>query len=728
MPRKEKTSELTPTKNKSLERWIWDAACTIHGAKDAGKYKDFILPLIFVKRLCDVFDDEINKIAKNVGSRAEAIKRIDADHSRVRFYLSLRAKDPETQDTWSVIRSLSDKIGEELTRIIREIAAQNSLLDGVIDTVDYNATTRGQREIDDHRLSNLIEAISQKRLGLQDVEPDIIGRSYEYLIRKFAEGSGQSAGEFYTPAEVGMVMAHIMDPEPGMEIYDPCCGSAGLLIKCELALKEKQDQLNHKTFAPLRLYGQEFTTTSWAMAKMNTIIHDMEGDIELGDTFNNPKFKDATGHGIKKFDRVVANPMWNQTDFNEEMYTNDPYHRFVAGNPGGKADWGWMQHILASLKDDGRAAVVLDTGAVSRSGAQYKKEVDCRKWFIENDLIEGVIYLPANLFYNTPAEGVIIILNKKKPLQFKEKIFLVNAGNEFVKGDPKNYFNEEQIRRIFDIYSTKKEIKNFSVFLDKNKVIESGYNISPARHVSLGVLNNFESPESIFTTLRAREEEKNTVVVKLNEIFGALSSDCSISGEKQSWKKIRLDECFYIEQGKQVSKQNRRGDNQRPFLRTANVYWGHLDLRVLDKMNFSEKEEVKYSLQKGDLLVCEGGDVGRTAVWNNEIENCYFQNHIHRLRKKISNIDEMYVLYFLQYSFVYTSRYLGRANKTTIPNLSKSRLGELEILLPPIEAQTEIVKILSSIENINTSLRMELSLYETLFKTMLDKLLSENKD
>ena len=237
-----------------------------------------------------------------------------------------------------------------MTRIIREIASHNSLLDGVIDTVDYNATTRGQREIDDDRLSNLIEAISQKRLGLTDVEPDIIGRSYEYLIRKFAEGSGQSAGEFYTPREVGMIMAYIMDAEPGMEVYDPCCGSAGLLIKCELALKEKEDKLRKKTFAPLRLYGQEYTTTSWAMAKMNMIIHDMEGDIELGDTFNNPKFKDKTGHGIKKFDRAVANPMWNQPDFKEEVYLNDAYHRFPAGNPGGKADWGWAQHIFSSLE------------------------------------------------------------------------------------------------------------------------------------------------------------------------------------------------------------------------------------------------------------------------------------------------------------------------------------------------------------------------------------------
>ena len=502
--------------NKSLEQWIWDAACAIRGAKDAGKFKDYILPLIFIKRLCDVFDDEVTKIAKTIGSKKEALKRIDADHSRVRFYLSIRAKDPETQDTWSIIRSLSSNIGEELTHIIREIASYNSLLDGVIDTVDYNATTRGQREIDDNRLSNLIEAISQKRLGLNDVEPDIIGRSYEYLIRKFAEGSGQSAGEYYTPREVGMVMAYIMDAEPGMEVYDPACGSAGLLIKCELVLKEKQDELNKKTFAPLRLFGQEYTTTSWAMAKMNMIIHDMEGDIELGDTFNNPKFKDPTGHGIKKFDRAVANPMWNQPDFNEELYINDAYHRFPAGNPGGKADWGWVQHIFSSLKDNGRAAIVLDTGAASRGSGNVNtnKEKAVRQWFIDHDFIEGVLYLPENLFYNTTAPGIIIFLNKNKPAKLKDKIFLINASHEFIKGDPKNYIGEEQIKKIANTYTTKKEVENFSMFVSKADVAKNDYNISPSRYIHLGGVEEYVPVEEILSQLaeveaKAKEADKN---------------------------------------------------------------------------------------------------------------------------------------------------------------------------------------------------------------------------
>ena len=180
-------------KDKSLKSWIWDAACSIRGAQDAPKYKAFILPLIFANRLCDVFDDEVNRIAEKVGSRAKAFKLVEKDQKLVRFYLPLEPDDPEEQ-VWSVIRKLSTQIGEKLTTYLREIARANPLLEGIIDRIDFNATTHGQRDIDDDRLSNLIEKISEKRLGLADVDPDIIGQSYEHLIRKFAEGSGLGGG------------------------------------------------------------------------------------------------------------------------------------------------------------------------------------------------------------------------------------------------------------------------------------------------------------------------------------------------------------------------------------------------------------------------------------------------------------------------------------------------------------------------------------------------------
>jgi type I restriction enzyme M protein len=532
----EKATAKTAEKEKSLESWIWDAACSIRGAKDAPKYKEFILPLIFAKRLCDVFDDELNRIAQEVGSRAKAFKLVKHDKKLVRFYLPLEPKNPDDA-VWSVIRTLSDKIGESLTTHLRAIADANPLLKGIIDRMDFNATTHGQRDLDDDRLSNLIEAISAKRLGLNDVEPDIIGRSYEYLIRKFAEGSGQSAGEFYTPAEVGLVMAHIMDIEPGMDVYDPCCGSAGLLIKCRLVLDEKMRATKklprpakrgegggEGQYAPIKLYGQENEPGTWAMANMNMIIHDMEGEIQIGDTFRKPKFR--KGNRLQTFDRVVANPMWNQTEFKEKDYDADELDRFPkgAGFPGSKADWGWMQHVLASLNDKGRAAVVLDTGAASRGSgnANTNKEKDVRRWFVEQDFIEGVIYLPENLFYNTTAPGIVIVLNKAKPKERQGKLFLLNASREFVKGDPKNYIPEDAIVRIADTFTAWKEVEKYSRIVTREEIAKNDYNISPSRYIHTGVADEYRPIAEIVEELDALEAEAATTDTSLKNILKAL--------------------------------------------------------------------------------------------------------------------------------------------------------------------------------------------------------------
>lgn len=521
---------------KSMESWIWDAACSIRGAADAAKFKDYILPLIFVKRLCDVFDDEIDRIAERVKSRTKALQLVERDRTLVRFYMPIRPKDAEKETTWDVIRKLSDKIGQRLTDILRSVAKENTSLQGIIDRIDFNATTHGQRDIDDDRLSKLIEKIAEKRLGLKDVEPDIIGRSYEYLIRKFAEGSGQSAGEFYTPAEVGFIMAKIMDAEPGMEVYDPTCGSGGLLIKCELAMEEKltfiQGQSNKKgKYAPLKLYGQEFTPSTWAMSKMNMVIHDMEGEIEIGDTLKNPKFRSSSrasqSNKLKTFDRIVANPMWNQGRdslpyINDDFFINDEYGRFPAGSCGGKIDWGWMQHIYSSLNDAGRAAVILDTGAASRgSGNQgSNKEKDCRKWFVDNDIIEGVIYLPENLFYNTSAPGIVIFLNKAK--KHKDKIYLMHAGKEFEKGDPKNFIPAEGIERIYKAYIKFKEEEKFARLVSKEEIAKNDYNISPSRYIQITDAETYRPIGEIAEELSALEEEAIQIDAEVKAILAKL--------------------------------------------------------------------------------------------------------------------------------------------------------------------------------------------------------------
>jgi len=542
---------LTASSNsKSLESWIWEAACSIRGAQEAPKYKDFILPLIFTKRLCDVFDDELERIAEKVGSRSKAFKLVTRDQNLVRFYLPLRPENPD-DPVWSVIRKLSDKIGEQLTSYLREVAKTNPLLQGIIDRIDFNATTHGQRDIDDNRLSNLIEKISEKRLGLDDVEPDIIGRSYEYLIRKFAEGSGQSAGEFYTPKEVGMIMARLMDPEPGMTIYDPCCGSAGLLIKCQIVLHEKMAEAKIENYSPLQLLGQEFMGNTWAMANMNMIIHDMEGHIEIGDTFRNPKFREGEGGRLQTFHRVVANPMWSQKDFKPVDYDNDTLGRFPtgAGYPGSRADWGWMQHILASMGENAKGAVILGTGAASRGSGDDErdnKEKTVRQWFVNHDVLDSVILLPENLFYNTPNAGLIFLLKKLKSRP--GEVLMIDVSEEFDRGRAKNTLSQKGLGLICEAYSQWKEIPGISAVATTREISspENDFNLLPNRYIRRPIPQNWE--QDIFRQFESatNEFERKLVFDFLARFLQALKQQSKVTSElelatvTEGWERRRL--------------------------------------------------------------------------------------------------------------------------------------------------------------------------------------------
>lgn len=493
---------------KTLENWLWEAACKIRGEIDAPKYKDYILPLIFLKRLSDVFEDEIINLSEKYGSKETVEKFLEVDHGLVRFYIPERAR-------WEKIAKQPVSVGEYLTDCVLSIARENPRLQGVIDTVDFNATAAGQRVISDDKLKALIDVLGRHRLGLRDVQPDILGRAYEYLLRKFAEGSGQSAGEFYTPREVAILMSYVLDPEPGQEIYDPCCGSGGLLIKCFLRFKDKYGDT--PSTAPLRFYGQETLHPTFAMAKMNMFIHDMETEIRLGDTMVRP-FTNVDG-SLRKFDLVTANPMWNQ-NFSQDVYENDPFNRFKSGYPpSSSADWGWIQHMYASLRDGGKMAIVLDTGAVSRGSgtAGRNRERDIRKEFVDRDEVEAVVLLPGNLFYNTTAPGIILVVNKSKKRE--NEILLINGSKLFEKGRPKNYLPDESITKIAEIYLEWKEEEGVSRIIGKEEIVKNDYNLSPSRYVLQGEEEDTLPLEDAVVLLREAEEERREADEKLKDIL-----------------------------------------------------------------------------------------------------------------------------------------------------------------------------------------------------------------
>ena len=519
----------TPS-TKPMEQMLWDAACSIRGEKDAAKFKDYLLPLLFLKRLSDVFDDEIDRLAEEYGDREVAQEIAETDHDLLRFYLPPEAR-------WGVISGrethqwpLDDQgrstrphdIGEHLTRAVRAVVRQNPSLSGVIDLVDFASERNGERDINPAKLADVVQTFSDSRyrLGIADVQPDFLGRAYEYLLRKFAEGSGQSAGEFFTPTEVGFLMAHLMRPRPGEDCHDYACGSAGLLVKLQLAARE----LDPTSRVPLKLDGQELQADSYAVAHMNAIIHDMDVRIARGDTMINPKFKTASGQ-IAAHDIVVANPMWNQP-FSPDLFANDPFDRFRTrgGVTTGKGDWAWLQHTLACLNQRGRAAVVLDTGAMTRgSGARHEdRERNIRKWFVDRDLIDGVILLPDNLFYNTSAAGIIVVLSKRKPAARKDKIVLLNASRRVRKGRPKNYIPQEDIRPLAVAFVKGEPVDGEVAVITREQAEQADYNLSPSRWVGQASSAKVGSVHALLKDLLSLDDEARQLSRSLSKLLAGV--------------------------------------------------------------------------------------------------------------------------------------------------------------------------------------------------------------
>ena len=516
---------LTASTTKPMEQMLWDAACSIRGEKDAPKFKDYLLPLLFLKRLSDVFDDEIARLAEDYDDRETALEIAEGDHSLLRFYLPPEAR-------WAVISGreafawpAGDKpkdIGEHLTKAVRAVVKQNPRLSGVLDVVDFAAERNGERDINPAKLRLVVETFSDPRyrLGLADVQPDFLGRAYEYLLRKFAEGSGQSAGEFFTPTEVGFLIAHIMRPRAGEECHDYACGSAGLLVKLQLVARE----LDPTSKVPLKLTGQELQAESYAVAQMNGIIHDMQIEVARGDTMINPKFRTVDGK-VRTHDIVVANPMWNQP-FAPDVFSNDPFDRFrtAGGVTTGKGDWAWLQHTLACLNDHGRAAVVLDTGAVTRgSGSKNDdKERNIRKWFVDHDLIDGVILLPENLFYNTSSAGVIVVLNRRKSAARKDRIVLLNASRRLLKGKPKNYIPAEAVRLLAIAYLKGEPVDGEIASITKQQAQEADYNLSPSRWAGQNEIMERRGVGAIVAELLTLDEEARQIDEALAKLLSNL--------------------------------------------------------------------------------------------------------------------------------------------------------------------------------------------------------------
>ncbi len=429
----------------------------------------FILLLMFYKAYSDKWEKEYEEVKEKLLSKGwgedEAVKEAESP--------SYHAFNFPKEYLWNNIRKDPQRISEKFSWAMKKLAELNPDYQDIFSQFDFYRFTSNPEN--SAILNQLIELFS--KFSFKQIPGDILGDAYEWILKYFAPTKAKE-GEVFTPREVIRLMMEILDPPPRSSIYDPTAGSGGMLIVAYKYINEKygKDSANS-----LFLYGQEQNEKILALAKMNMLLHDITNFyLVYGDTLLFPKFKE--GNEIKKFDFAVANPPWNQDGYGEETLRKGEFweKRFPFGSPPkNSADWAWIQHMLSSVKENGKVAVVIDTGAVSRGG----REKAIRQKILEKDLFECVILLPEKLFYNTGAPGLIIIFNKNKPKERKEKILLINASKEFVPGKPQNTLGPENIKKIAKIYDEFKEVEGLSKIITLKDAGEADYNLSPSRFV-----------------------------------------------------------------------------------------------------------------------------------------------------------------------------------------------------------------------------------------------------
>jgi len=438
-----------------LEKYLWGAATALRGTIDAGDYKQYIFPLLFFKRISDVYDEEfINALAESDGD-AEYATFAENHHFQV----------PEGAH-WDDVRETTVNIGLALQNAMRGIEQANpDTLHGIFG----DASWTNKERLSDAMLTNLIEHYSQHKLNLSNVPDDKLGNAYEYLIKEFADDSGHTAAEFYTNRTVVKLMTMVMDPQPGESVYDPTCGSGGLLLNCALHLKEEG-----KEYRTLKLYGQEINLLTSAIARMNMFMHGIEEfDIVRGDTLANPGL--IENDELKKFNVILANPPYSIKSWDRKSFESDPYGRNIWGTPPqGCADYAFQQHIQKSLDlKNGRSISLWPHGILFRD-----KEADLRRKMIEEDLVECVIGLGPNLFYNSPMEACLLITKTNKEKRKKGKILFINAVNEVKQEKTMGFLEENHIQKIFNAYLDFENKENFSLLVDKQDVLDNSANMA----------------------------------------------------------------------------------------------------------------------------------------------------------------------------------------------------------------------------------------------------------
>lgn len=482
-----------------LESHLWESANILRGPVDAADFKTYIFPLLFFKRICDVWDDESREVVEGGGDPELAL-----------FPESHRFQIPDYCH-WEDVREKSINVGAALQWVMRQIEKANpESLYGVFGDAQWSNKDR----LSDPLLKDLIEHFSKLPLGNKNVSSDLLGDAYEYLIKKFADATNKKAGEFYTPRSVVRLMIDILDPKEADTIYDPACGTGGMLLAAVQHVKEKHGDVKRLWG---KLFGQEKNLTTSAIARMNLFLHGIEDfQVVRGDTLRNPAFFE--GDHLASFDCVIANPPFSLEKWGEELWSNDPFGRNFAGvPPSSSGDFAWVQHMVKSMADStGRMAVVLPQGALFRKGA----EGSIRQKLLEMDLVEAVIGLAPNLFYGTGLAASILVLRKRKTAQHKNKVLIVDASRLFKRGRAQNFLEPVHADEILAWYQSFSDVQDSARVVTLDEIKAEDWTLNISRYVLPPLLEDVPPlPDAIGTfkdaLTRCREAEERLAKVMI---------------------------------------------------------------------------------------------------------------------------------------------------------------------------------------------------------------------
>lgn len=452
-----------------INKAVWNACDTFRGTVDPSIYKDFILTMLFLKYISDVYQDEYDKLVEQYGDNPELIHAMMA---KQRFVL------PTGASFWDLYEKRHEAgNGQRIDQALHAIEEANGTkLKNVFQDISFNTDKLGQEKQKNDILRHLLEDFGKDILNLRPSRVgslDIIGNAYEYLIKHFAAGSGKSAGEFYTPPEVSDLLAAILEPKEGDEICDPACGSGSLLMKCGAMVRKNSGS---KKYA---LYGQEAIGSTWALAKMNMFLHGEDNHrIEWGDTIRHPMLLDKEGTGLLHFDIVTANPPFSLDKWGFEGAANDEFGRFRRGvPPKTKGDYAFISHMIETLKpESGRMGVVVPHGVLFRASSEGK----IRTQIIEENLLDAVIGLPEKLFFGTGIPAAILIFKKHKT---DSNVMFIDASREFKSGKNQNQLTEDNIQKIIDTYKARESVDKYAYLASFDEIKENDFNLNIPRYV-----------------------------------------------------------------------------------------------------------------------------------------------------------------------------------------------------------------------------------------------------